>query len=137
MPLTPPATISRASMLPLHYQLSEYIRQQIHAGEWRPGDRIPTNRIDPVAANAQQYYGPRPNSAGLPFTGQNNFFFQGKSKSDVNRGTTKVDHQLNDKQRMFARYTIFNNDSAQPVVWDSPGCPDGAASLSSRTLVLI
>lgn len=90
------------------------------------GNRIPPNRIDPVAANAQKFYGPRPNLPGLAFTGQNNFFFQGKSRSDVNRGTAKFDHNLNDKQRMFARYTVFDNQSKQPEVWEGPGCPDGA-----------
>ena len=58
------------------------------------GNRIPANRLDPVALNAQKYYGPRPNLPGLAFTGQNNFFFQGKFKADINRGTAKVDHQL-------------------------------------------
>lgn len=91
-----------------------------------PGNRIPASRLDPVALETQKYFGPRPNVAGLPFTGVNNFFFQGKFRGNVNRGTAKVDHQLNERQRVFARYTIFDNQNAQPIVWDSPGCPDGA-----------
>lgn len=91
-----------------------------------PGNRIPVSAMDPVALNVQKYYGPRPNLPGLPFTGQNNLHFQGKFRSDVNRGTAKVDHNLTDSQRLFVRYTIFDNQSAQPTVWEGPGCPDGA-----------
>ncbi|HYI92189.1 MAG TPA: TonB-dependent receptor [Bryobacteraceae bacterium] len=91
-----------------------------------PGNRIPAERLDPVALNVQKYYGPRPNLPGLAFTGANNFFFQGKYKADVNRGTAKVDHNFNEKQKLFVRYSIFDNQNAQPTVWDSPGCPDGA-----------
>lgn len=34
--------LSRSSPLPLHYQLREMLRAGIHQGEWRPGQRIPT-----------------------------------------------------------------------------------------------
>ncbi|MGH9627906.1 MAG: TonB-dependent receptor domain-containing protein [Bryobacteraceae bacterium] len=90
-----------------------------------PGNRIPTERLDPVARAVQEYYTARPNNPGLPFTGQNNFLFQGAARGNVNRGTAKVDHQISERQRMFVRYTIFNNDSTQPEYWPGPGCPDG------------
>lgn len=89
------------------------------------GNRIPQNRIDPVAQNTQKYYTARPNVPGQPFTGQQNFFFQGVAPVNVDRGTMKVDHQLTDKQRMFVRYSIFNNNNSQPTFWEGPGCPDG------------
>ena len=89
------------------------------------GNRIPANRIDPVSANVLKYFGPRPNLPGQPNTGQNNFFFQGKAPTDVNRGTMKVDHNFNEKQRIFFRYSLFQNDNAQPELWPGPGCPDG------------
>lgn len=89
------------------------------------GNRIPTNRFDPVAANVLKYYGPRPNLPGQANTGQNNFFFQGKAPTDVNRATGKVDHNFGDNQRLFFRYTIFQNENSQPELWAGPGCPDG------------
>ncbi len=89
------------------------------------GNRIPANRIDPVAANVLKYFGPRPNLPGQPNTGQNNFFFQGKAPTDVKRGTMKVDHNFNEKQRIFFRYSLFQNDNSQPELWPGPGCPDG------------
>lgn len=90
-----------------------------------PGNRIPANRVDPVAANVLKFYGPRPNIPGQPNTGQNNFFFQGKAPTDVDRGTNKVDHNFNENQRIFFRYTIFQNLNSQPELWAGPGCPDG------------
>jgi hypothetical protein len=90
-----------------------------------PGNRIPVNRFDPVSANVLKYYGPRPNLPGQPNTGQNNFFFQGKAPTDVNRGTGKFDHNFNENQRIFFRYTLFQNENSQPELWEGPGCPDG------------
>jgi Carboxypeptidase regulatory-like domain/TonB dependent receptor/TonB-dependent Receptor Plug Domain len=90
-----------------------------------PGNRIPANRIDPVAANVLKFYGPKPNLPGQPNTGQNNFFFQGKAPTDVNRATSKVDHNFNENQRIFFRYSIFQNENSQPELWKGPGCPDG------------
>lgn len=90
-----------------------------------PGNVIPPNRIDPVAANVLKFYGPRPNLPGQANTGQNNFFFQGKAPTDVNRATTKIDHNFNENQRIFFRYSIFHNDNSQPEFWSGPGCPDG------------
>jgi hypothetical protein len=90
-----------------------------------PGNRIPLARMDPVALKTQEFYGARPNAPGLPFTGQNNFVFQGAAPDNVNRDTVKVDHNISDKQRMFVRYTIFDVVSSRPEYWPGPGCPDG------------
>ncbi len=90
-----------------------------------PGNRIPVNRFDPVSANVLKFYGPRPNLPGQVNTGQQNFFFQGKAPTDVNRGTGKFDHNFNENQRIFFRYTLFQNENSQPELWAGPGCPDG------------
>lgn len=96
------------------------------------GNRIPTALFDPVSANVLKFYGPRPNLPGQPNTSQNNFFFQGKAPVDVDRATNKVDHNFNDKQRIFFRYTIFNNQNSQPELWAGPGCPDGGCYSNSE-----
>jgi hypothetical protein len=86
---------------------------------------IPKAIMDPVALNAQTYYGPRPNLPGAPNTGQNNFFFAGKTPNDANRNTFKIDHQFNQNQRIFVRHTLFDVVSSAPEYWEGPGCPDG------------
>ena len=90
-----------------------------------PDNRIPQARMDPVALNAQSFYVPKPNVPGLPFTGRNNYVFQGAVPNDANRDTVKLDHNLTDSQRMFVRYTIFDVVSSAPEYWEGPGCPDG------------
>jgi len=88
------------------------------------GNRIPVSRMDPAAVNSQKFYTAKPNAPGLAFTRLNNFVFQGTNPTDVDRGTMKFDHQITDSQRMFVRYTIFDNRNSQPEWWPGPGCPD-------------
>jgi len=90
-----------------------------------PGNRIPQALMDPVALEVQSFYGAKPNSPGLPFTGRNNFVFQGPVTNNANRNTAKVDFQLTPNQRMFVRHTIFDVVGVQPEFWEGPGCPDG------------
>ena len=87
---------------------------------------IPQSMMDPVAVSTQSYYGPGPNVPGDPFTGQNNFIFAGGTPNDANRNTFKIDHQINQNQRIFLRHTLFDVVSSAPEIWDGPGCPDGS-----------
>jgi len=67
-----------------------------------PGNIIPANRIDPVAANLLQYM-VSPNSD--PDASGNNFFPRGNSRFDTyTSGITRVDHNFSANHRFFARY---------------------------------
>ena len=90
-----------------------------------PNNVIPQSIMDPVAVTTQGFYGPSPNVAGDPFTGRNNFVFAGGRPNDSNRNTFKVDHQINQNQRIFLRHTLFDVKSSAPEIWAGPGCPDG------------
>ena len=68
------------------------------------GNVIPRNRISSVSENIEKYY-PAPTSAGNPFTGLNNFFFQGSQTQPVNDISIRMDHQLNSRTLMTARYS--------------------------------
>jgi hypothetical protein len=72
-----------------------------------PGNSIPQNRIDPVAAKIQTYF-PTPTSAGDPNTGLNNFFFTGPSIRATNDFSGRVDHQLNSKTLVMGRFSRAN-----------------------------
>lgn len=89
------------------------------------GNMIPRARMDPVSLKVLDFYGAKPNAPGQPFTGINNFVFQGVRPDTVNRDTFKVDHNISTAQRFFVRYTIFDVASRQPEYWEGPGCPDG------------
>ncbi|MCX6626884.1 MAG: hypothetical protein NTW28_04540, partial [Candidatus Solibacter sp.] len=66
------------------------------------GNRIPSNRINPVAANMVKYY-PAPNVPGAQYTNASNFAYAGSSPDNYNSFIGRIDHSLNDKQRVFAR----------------------------------
>ncbi len=68
-----------------------------------PGNIIPANRINAIAANVLSYY-PMPNetpSASL----QDNFVYENPRTDKFNSQSIRVDHSLTSKQRLFARYT--------------------------------
>jgi hypothetical protein len=67
-----------------------------------PGNRIPANRMDPVALNLLKYM-VNPNSP--PDATLNNFFATNNSRFDTyTSGITRVDHNFGANHRFFARY---------------------------------
>ena len=67
-----------------------------------PGNRIPADRIDPVARNLLQYM-VAPNTT--PDAPLNNFFSANNSRFDTyTSGITRVDHNFGANHRFFARY---------------------------------
>ncbi len=66
-----------------------------------PGNIIPASRLDPVGKAILNLY-PLPNQPGNP-DGGNNFFLAGKAIEDYWSTIGRVDHVINDKNRMFVR----------------------------------
>jgi hypothetical protein len=66
------------------------------------GNLIPTNLLSPVASKIvnSQYY-PQPTSGGLI----NNYLYSTHSAINGDQGDAKVDWNISDKDRMFARYS--------------------------------
>ena len=88
------------------------------------GNRIPTNRLNPVALNLQKYY-PGANTAGRPFTQQQNFFMQASYPQPQDRYETKVDHEFTPRRRLMGRYTFMDSIYSKPNFWGNiadPGC---------------
>jgi hypothetical protein len=73
-----------------------------------PGNIIPPECLDPVSLAVAQYY-PQPTNDKLV----DNFFGPGSGKSSSNSWDIRIDHNISDKQRLFAR---FGRDSG-----NSPG----------------
>lgn len=69
-----------------------------------PGNAIPAARRDPVAMNAMKYY-PEANSPGLPVTGQQNFYKSGSAGLNTDNYDLRIDHNLTNSQKFFARYS--------------------------------
>src|SRR5204863_4179815 len=68
-----------------------------------PGNIIPANRINPIAAAVLKFY-PLPNQAA-DNQGRNNFFYVNPRDDTFYSTSTRIDHRLTDKQQLFVRYT--------------------------------
>ena len=91
-----------------------------------PGNKIPTNRIDPVGqAIANLYPVPNTTTAGsVPW--QNNFFYQNDvTWYNFHNFVARVDHNFGEKERIYGRY-IWNS---QTLHQNSNGIPGYGADL--------
>ena len=70
-----------------------------------PGNIIPQNRISPIAKNILKYY-PDPNDAPSPTReGLNNYLYKnGYNENDYTSLSARVDHNINEKDRLFGRF---------------------------------
>lgn len=79
---------------------------------------IPANRIDLVASNIIQYY-PLPNQPGGA-GGVNNFFASGVANLNIDTFDAKVDEVIDEKNRLFARYSRRNLTSPPLLLFPKP-----------------
>lgn len=83
-----------------------------------PGNLIPANLFDPVAVKGIAFY-PDPNLPGTS-AGANNFNINIAPRRTQWHGTARVDHTLNEKDRLYFRYVAQNNDAPQASVYPEP-----------------
>ena len=81
-----------------------------------PGNAIPAGLVNATGANVMKYY-PAPNQRGLGQSDINNFFVAAANALDGDRVDWRIDHQINSKHSVFARYNWFQNINAQPLVF--------------------
>ncbi len=87
------------------------------------GNRIPLNLLDPVALKTLKYW-PVSNHPGDPLTGLNNFVGTAGLPTNSDQYTIRVDHNINDSQRLFARYSHkdqFKQLAGEFFGHDNPG----------------
>src|SRR5581483_442573 len=77
-----------------------------------PGNVIPADRINPVAANVMKYYA-LPNRPGAVNSGLNNYFAAASSVLNTDTGDANIDENINDRNRFFFRYS--QRDLTQPT----------------------
>jgi hypothetical protein len=70
-------------------------------GQPFPGNIIPANRFDPLAANFVNLY-PDPNQEGL----KNNYLVNRRSTKTVNQGDLRLDHQFSSNDHIFLRASL-------------------------------
>ncbi len=67
-----------------------------------PGNRIPADRVDPVARNIAKFW-PAPNAPGHPITGVNNYARTDGNSVRKDTFGMRFDHHFSDKNRIFTR----------------------------------
>lgn len=96
-----------------------------------PGNRIPAERIDPVAKAAAAFW-PAPNQPGN-IAGANNFAANSRPTFDRDIVVARVDHQLRPSDQLMVRYYINNNSSANEGVWGNKDVDPSSSLVEGRT----
>jgi len=111
--------------LPVSAANLRYVRDQFN------GNRIPASRLDPEAQRLLAFY-PQPNTSVGPFF-RNNYFVNTPETNIANGMIVKVDHSINDRNRLGAE-VAFSNGFLGSAKWfpteANPGPPD--RSFASR-----
>ena len=94
-----------------------------------PGNRIPANRISPVARNL---LGILPNS-NLSQATDVNYVGGGTVQQDSNQWDVRYDYNIGDKDKVFTRYTYFGSHLDNPPVFGKVAGGLAVGSLSPQT----
>lgn len=95
------------------------------------GNRVPMNRISPIAAKLLTFY-PQPNtSPSNPFTNANNFINNGVDKNDGYQYDARVDHNITDNWRIFGRYSHSWGSDTPPLLYGNAASPSSAGGPSN------
>lgn len=98
------------------------------------GNRIPRERMDAAAVRVMGLL-PTPNSPGTADTAANrrinNFVMDESTAPSTNEITSRIDHSISDRARLFGRLTYFKSDSPRQVI--IPGVLDPAVGDSITT----
>ena len=78
-----------------------------------PGNKIPANRFDPLGSKLMSSLW-APNGPGDDRTGLNNFQYNQEFDFEYLNFSTRLDWNLNDKWKTFARVSRFQTDQVQP-----------------------
>jgi hypothetical protein len=95
-----------------------------------PGNRIPTNRFDPVAVNVMRFF-PTPNQRGLDGSRQQNFYNAGSAAVDTNNYDLRIDHNLTQSQKIFGRISRrYSFDGPPQLFPGDTGVAEGRINLN-------
>jgi hypothetical protein len=90
-----------------------------------PGNRIPANRMSPVGRALATYW-PQPNTNPTnAFTQAGNYSASGAPPNDGDRIDSRVDHVINDKWRMFVRYSWSDESNLPFNSFQNPASSSG------------
>ncbi|MBI3210315.1 MAG: TonB-dependent receptor [Candidatus Solibacter usitatus] len=103
------------------------------------GNRIPAERLDPVARNVSKYFPTANASPTNAFTGVNNYARVSGNIVNKDSVSYRVDHHFSDKNRILARYSADDTPfvRAAPYGRENPGSPGtGPQTFGRRNTVV-
>jgi len=111
---------ARGAMIPVYdpattrQEGTRFVRTQF------PGNRVPSNRLDPVAIKLTSFY-PAPNRPPDNITGANNYRANYVNSLTRNNFTIKVDYNLGDSDKLSGRYMYNSDDTGGTSIWPERG----------------
>ena len=98
------------------------------------GNRVPSNRINPVAARVAGFY-PKPNSAGETPARINNYSNLSPARNGYNQWVGKLDYRINPKNNVFFRFGETPWENFARIVWGTNEAePSNEAPSTRRAL---
>ncbi len=101
-----------------------------------PGNRIPANFLSQVGLNILQKY-PLPNEPGQGLSSTNNYFSNAPTTLDTDRVDVRVDHTLNDRNRLTFHFNDFHNHIGAPDYYGNPYSPNGSPNMIPGLSVML
>ena len=101
-----------------------------------PNNIIPASRLDPAAKIMSNYWG-QPNSPGLANTNLNNYSNNASIGGGNDEYTTRIDHSISDKQRIFGRGSYWTNLSLPVQPYNNAVCADRCAETWTSKAIVI
>src|SRR3984893_12283392 len=95
------------------------------------GNDLTTLTPDPIGLKVLQMYPEPTPGLGDPVTGLNNFRAATLFKQTQYQFDVKIDHHLNENQRLSGRYSFLHNDSITPYVAGNATFNDGLTSFTN------
>ena len=115
---------AQGALIPIYDPASTRVESGRTVRDLFAGNRIPTNRLDPVARNLTPFY-PVANKAADNLSGANNFRSNYSNSLLRNTIMAKLDHNLGSKDRLSGRYLYNSDNSGNTSVFPDAGADTG------------
>jgi len=96
-----------------------------------PGNVIPRNRWNPVFVKMLEYI-PAPNAVGNANTGAGNFVTTAANRISKDTFSVRLDHQLNERQRLSGRFNFDNTPINRPDYYGNIASPTFGGQVFKR-----
>lgn len=126
------ATVPTAAQRTGDFSNESYTIKDPFTGQAFAGNKIPANRLNPVATNLLKYYN-LPNYGNTVKQASSNYRTAAGAPINSWQWDTRIDYTLSNSQSLFGRISWKNMDSVTPLVYK---LPNTTGTNQSRSLVV-